>query len=387
MRIMKCFDSAAGLLALATAGLVVAADGPGPSTSAELRGQGINVIPRPALIHVGEGKFTLTAQTAILASANTERMGRYLAEALAPATGFQLKVAMEAAGNGRASAIALVLSGDVAQLGDEGYELQVLADRVLIKAARPTGVFYGCQTLRQLFPTQIESKTKVRDVEWSAPVLRIVDKPQFVWRGLLLDPARHFISKKGILKCVDWMAYHKLNRLHLHLTDTDGWRVEIKKYPRLTELGAWADLGEGVKIGGFYTQDDIREIVAYATERFITVVPEIETPSHSGAAMVAYPELNCFGTRKATYGWDPLCGAEYCPGNDKVFEFLDGVFAEVAQLFPGPYIHVGGDEAEMRYWGECPKCQKRQKEVGNLHAWFMERVKKIVESKGKRIVG
>ena len=132
---------------------------------------------------------------------------------------------------------------------------------------------HGCQTLRQLFPNQIESRLKVEGVEWSAPVVKIVDKPQFVWRGLMLDPARHFIGKQGILRCLDWMAYHKLNRLHLHLTDTEGWRVEIEKYPRLTEFGAWADLGEGVKIGGFYTQDDIREIVAYATERFITIVP------------------------------------------------------------------------------------------------------------------
>jgi hexosaminidase len=142
--------------------------------------------------------------------------------------------------------------------------------------------------------------------------------------------------------------------------DVGGWRLDIKKYPRLTEVGVWADLGEGIKLGGFYTQEDIREIVAYANDRFIMVVPEIETPSHSGAVMVAYPELNCFGTRKtiAQFPIDPLCGSEYCPGNDKVFEFLDGVFTEVAQVFPGPYIHVGGDEAEMRYWGECPKCQK-----------------------------
>ena len=366
-----------------------AAEGPGPLKNAEIRDKGINVIPRPAQMEAGEGRFTLTAQTAIRVSPDTERIGRYLAEALTPATGFQIKVAMEASGNGRAGAITLSLSGDAGRLGDEGYELRVLADRVLIKAAKPAGVFYGCQTLRQLFPVQIESRAKVQGVEWSARIVRIEDRPQFVWRGLMLDPARQFITKKGILKCLDWMAYHKMNRLHLHLTDTEGWRVEIKKYPRLTGVGAWADLGEGIKLGGFYTQEDIREIVAYATERFITIVPEIETPSHAGAAMVAYPELNCFGTRKTTYGWDPLCGSEYCPGNDKVFEFLDGVFTEVAQLFPGPYIHVGGDEAEMRYWAECPKCQKRIKDekVGNLHAWFMERVKNIAESKGKRIIG
>ena len=214
--------------------------------------------------------------------------------------------------------------------------MQVLADRVRIKAAKPAGLFYGCQTLRQLFPTQIESRTKVEGTAWSAPVVKIEDKPQFVWRGLMLDPARQFISKQGILKYIDLLAYHKLNRLHLHLTDVDGWRIEIKRYPRLTEVGAWADYGDGVKVGGFYTQEDIKEIVTYAAERFVLIVPEIETPSHAGAAMVAYPELNCFGTRNsiARFPIDPLCGSEYCPGNDKVFEFLEGVFAEVAAAFP-----------------------------------------------------
>lgn len=365
------------------------AAGPEPARNLELRSSGLNVIPRPALIEVGEGRFILTADTVILVAAETAGVGRFLARTLGPATGFQLKVALGSPGYGRADVIELSLSGDAARLGDEGYEMQVLPGRVLIKAAKPAGVFYGCQTLRQLFPTRIESKTRVASAEWSAPIVRIVDQPQFVWRGLMLDPARQFISKTGILRYLDLMAYHKLNRLHLHLTDVDGWRVEIKKYPRLTTVGAWANLGQGIKIGGFYTQADIREIVAYAAERFITVVPEIETASHSGAAMVAYPGLNCFGTRKsiAQFSIDPLCGSEYCPGNEKVFEFLDGVFTEVAQLFPGPYIHVGGDEAEMRYWGECPKCQRRQKEVGNLHAWFMERVKTMVESKGRRAIG
>ena len=205
----------------------------------------------------------------------------------------------------------------------------------------------------------------------------------------MLDPARHFISTQGILKCLDWMSSYKLNRLHLHLTDVDGWRIEIQKYPKLTQVGAWTDLGHGIKRGGFYTKSDIQKIVAYAAERFITVIPEIETPSHSGAAMLAYPELNCFGTRRsnALFGIDPLCGSEYCAGNDHVFEFLDGVLAEVAQMFPAPYIHVGGDEAEMRYWADCPKCQERQKNVGDLQAWFMDRIKNIAAHHGRQIIG
>ena len=353
----------------------------------ETVGKTLNVIPLPARVEMGAGKFILTARTVIMADADSRQIGRYLAGILSPATGFTLKLVADRAGRGES--IDLSLAGDFGRLGDEGYELQVLADRVLIKAAKPAGLFYGCQTLRQLFPTQIESRTKVAGLEWSVPVVKIEDQPQFVWRGLMLDPSRQFISKKGILKYIDLLAYHKLNRLHLHLTDTDGWCLEIKKYPRLTKIGAWADYGNGVKVGGFYTQQEIKEIVAYAAERFVMIVPEIETPSHSGAALVAYPELNCFGTRKslASFPADPLCGSEYCPGNDQVFEFLDDVLTEVARLFPGQYIHIGGDEAEMRYWGECPKCQARQQKVGNLHSWFMERVKTMVESKGKRAIG
>lgn len=353
------------------------------------RGNAIQVIPLPARIEPGEGSFRLLPGTTLLADPAAIDAARQLADTLAPATGFRLPVRPADASAERAGTIELSLAGDAARFGDEGYELRVSTDRIRIEAARPAGAFYACQTLRQLFPPPIESRTRVEGVAWTAPVVRIEDRPQFAWRGIMIDPARQFISKAGVLKCIDWMGYHKLNRLHLHLTDVDGWRVEIKKYPRLTTVGAHADLGEGIRTGGFYTQDDIREIVAHAARCHVVVIPEIETPSHSGAAMVAYPELNCFGTRKTTalFDMDPLCGSEYCPGNDKTFEFLADVFAEVAALFPGPYIHVGGDEAEMRYWGECPKCQARQKQVGNLHGWFMERVKGMVESHGRRVVG
>lgn len=376
------------LLATVSAfGAVVGADGPPPEPPREVPARALAVIPRPARVELGEGRFVLTGQTVIRVGPDAERIGHYLADRLTAATDFHLKVERAEAGARRAGTIELLLSGAPARFGDEGYGLEVQEDTVRLEAAKPAGLFYGCQTLRQLFPPELESRSRVQGVEWCLPVVRIEDQPQFVWRGLLLDPARQFLGKAAILKYVDLLAYHKLNRLHLHLTDTDGWRLEIKGYPRLTEVGAWADLGEGIRLGGFYSQEEIREIVAYAAERFVTVVPEIETPSHAGAAMVAYPELNCFGTRTTTYGWDPLCGSEYCPGNERVFEFLDGVFTEVARLFPGPYVHVGGDEAEMRYWAECPKCRQRQAEVGNLHGWFMERVKAIVEAKGKRIVG
>ena len=354
----------------------------------DLRALGINIIPRPAGIEPGKGFFTLFPTAAILVSSESKSIGVYLAGILTPATGYPLKVVSGTWLNGRSGSISFSLKGDLKILGDEGYQLQVLPDRILIKAAKPAGLFYGCQTLRQLFPFQIENPSKVTDVRWNVPVVEITDKPEFVWRGLMLDPARQFISKQGILKYIDLLAWHKLNRLHLHLND-DYWRVEIRKYPKLTQLGAFSDLGQGITIGGFYTQEDIREIVRYADSRFVTVIPEIETPSHAGAVMVAYPRLNCFGTRTKNYGWDPLCGSEYCPGNDSVFIFLEDVIKEVASIFTGPYIHIGGDEAEMKYWGVCPKCQNRIKEIGtdNLHGWFLNRVNKMVEANGKRSVG
>ena len=351
----------------------------------------VSVIPKPSRLEMGQGRFVLGRNTVLTVVPGTEATGQQLASLLRRSTGLPLPLRRSpAAGEaGMADSIQVALSGDAAVLGEEGYQLEVLPDRVLIRAASGAGAFYGCMTLRQLFPPALESLVLQPGVEWSVPVVRIEDKPRFPWRGVLLDPARQFISKQGILRCLDWMAYHKLNRLHLHLTDVDGWRVEIRKYPKLTRVGAWADLGEGVRIGGFYTRQDIREIVAHAAQRFITVIPEIETPSHSGAALVAYPELNCFGTRRsiAPFPIDPLCGSEFCPGNERVFEFLDGVFAEVAELFPSPILHVGGDEAEMRYWGECPKCQAKQKQVGNLHAWFMQRVTDLAAKRGKRIMG
>jgi hexosaminidase len=343
-----------------------------------------DVIPLPAVRIEKSGEFVVQPTTVILTDAATEAVGRLLAVQLKQTTGMTLKVLSVREGRSADHGIELRLGGDEQRLGVEGYTLKIDRDHVVIQGPKAAGVYYGCQTLRQLLPAAIPN-----DRRWVVSSVDVEDRPQFEWRGLLLDPARHFISKEGILKCIDWMGYYKLNRLHLHLTDIDGWRLEIPKYPRLTRIGAWANLGEGIKVGGYYTRKDIQEIVAYAAERFVVIVPEIETPSHSGAALVAYPELNCFGTRKGTelFSIDPLCGSEYCPGNDRVFEFLDDVFAEVIRLFPGPYIHVGGDEAEMRYWHECPKCQARQKQVGNLHAWFMERVKGMVESRGRRVVG
>lgn len=369
---------------------VVRAEAIAEEDAAALRLKDIQILPRPTHIEAHDGLFTLTAQTDIQVGPGATSVGTTLAHHLRAATGFPLSIIDNSTSSKASeSVIELRLSDELPSTGSEGYFLQIRPHHILIRAAQPAGLFYGCQSLRQLFPPAIEASGKVTAVPWTAPAVTIHDTPQFEWRGVLLDPARQFISKQGIYKAIDWMAYHKLNRLHLHLTDVDGWRLEIKKYPRLTTIGAWAILDGGIKIGGFYTQKDIRDIVAYANERFVMIIPEIEMPSHAGAALVAYPELSCFGTRKsiAQFPIDPLCGSEFCPGNDLVFEFLDNVLAEVAALFPGPIIHIGGDEAEMRYWGECPKCQARHKKVGNLHTWFMDQIRDRLAAKGKRVMG
>ncbi len=266
-------------------------------------------------------------------------------------------------------------------LAPEGYELIVNPDRVIIRAPQPAGLFYGTQTLRQLLPGPI-------------PCLRIEDKPRFSWRGAMLDVARHFFPKEFVKRYIDLLAFHKLNVLHLHLTDDQGWRIEIKKHPKLTQIGAWREEtnGDGKRYGGYYTQDDLREIVAYAAARHITVVPEIEMPGHALAALAAYPELSCTGGPfKVRTRW----GIEqdvYCAGNEKTFEFLQEVLDEVLAIFPSQFIHIGGDECPKARWKKCPKCQARIKAEGlknehELQSYFIRRMEKYLSSKGRRLIG
>ena len=243
----------------------------------------------------------------------------------------------------------------------EGYTINVTNERIDVKATSAAGLFYAAQTLLQL-----------ADGGTNIPACTITDEPQFAYRGLMLDVSRHFFGKEFVKKQIDAMAHFKMNRLHLHLTDAAGWRIEIKKYPRLTEFAAWrspaiwkewwfgdrkyVEEGSEGAYGGYYTQEDIKELVAYAAERYITIIPEIEMPAHSEETLTAYPELSC------TH--EPYKQADFCVGNEKTFEFLENVLSEVIELFPSEYIHIGGDEAGKASWPHCPLCQKRMKEEG-----------------------
>jgi hexosaminidase len=357
------------------------------SSSAE-----IAVIPRPAEMKVTAGNFRLKDTTRILyekGSVELARIANYLAERLRPATGIAMVVLEAAESAPQADTILLTTKGTDQGLGDEGYELTVSADSVILRAAQPAGVFYGTQTIRQLLPAEIESGKKVLTVEWTIPCVQIKDKPRFAWRGSLLDCCRHFMSKDFLKRYIDLLAYHKMNRFHWHLTEDQGWRIEIKKYPRLTEVAAWR--GED-KYGGYYTQQDVRDIVEYAASRYVMVVPEIEMPGHSQAALAAYPELSCTGGPfEVATNWGVIKDV-YCAGNDRVFEFLQDVLSEVIELFPAPYVHIGGDECPKDRWQKCPRCQARIKAKGlkdehELQSYFVKRIEKFLLSKNRRLIG
>jgi hexosaminidase len=277
----------------------------------------------------------------------------------------------------------------------EGYDLEIAPAGAVVRSSTEAGAFYAAQTLKQL-----------RAADGSLPCVTIHDEPRFSWRGMMLDAARHFQSKEYVERYLDLMAGFKLNVFHWHLVDDHGWRIEIKKYPKLTEVGAWRKqpgyTNNGGIYGGFYTQDDIREVVAYAAARHITMVPEIEMPGHSEAALAAYPELTCDGKPGFVgYFFDYPCKAQrfpasscgvYCAGNEQTFAFLEDVLTEVMVLFPGKYIHVGGDEVDMGYWNRCAKCQARMKAEGlkdgrELEGYFMKRIETFLNIHGKKLIG
>jgi hexosaminidase len=287
----------------------------------------------------------------------------------------------------------------------EAYGLTVNRSTVEIDAGTSVGLFYGAQTLLQLLPPEIFATNLVHQVAWSVPAVRIEDEPRFPWRGWMLDVSRHFFDKAEIKRTLDLMAMHKLNVFHWHLVDDQGWRIEIKKYPKLTEVGAWRksigfDLdpaestayGSDGRYGGFYTQADVREIVAYAQNLHITIVPEIEMPGHSVAALAAYPELSCTG---GPFDLDIGAGifdGIFCAGNEQSFTFLEDVLTEVFDLFPGKYIHIGGDEVTKGNWQKCPKCQARMKQEGlknehELQSYFVSRMEKFINAHGRSLVG
>ena len=371
------------------------------------------IIPQPVQeSYTGGIPFTLTAATTIGGNnAAAQQVAQQLANYLQPATGYRFVIRPK-------GLIQLtLLSRRDTVLGDEGYRLTVKSGSVQIKANGPAGLFYGVQTLLQLLPAEIESPT-VQRVRWSIPAGSITDYPRFAWRGMMLDVSRNFFSASDVERFIDNMARHKYNVFHWHLTDDEGWRIEIKSYPRLTEVGGcrvqrygkWGNReapkdGEPATDCGFYTQETIREIVAYAAARNIQVLPEIDVPGHSSAAVAAYPELCC--TKDSTVKVSPgLNFAEWHdngtftmltdntlnPSDEAVYRFLDQVFGEVAALFPFAYIHAGGDECYHGYWEKDAGCQALMAREGlknslELQSYFTKRVEKIIKSKGKKLIG
>jgi hexosaminidase len=359
----------------------------------------ITLFPQPQQLQRKAGAFTLNAHTRVFASDGAP--GEMLANYLRLATGYDLPVHPLDADivADVTNAILLVASADIGAA--EAYKLDVTPQRATLVAGGRQGFLHAIQTLRQLLPPQILADAPQADVVWEIPALRITDAPAFGWRGLLLDLARHMFPVDFIKKFIDTMAFYKFNTLHVHLTDDQGWRLEIKKYPRLTDIGSQREetqLPQDRKqfdsqpYGGYYTQDEVRDIVAYAAERGITVMPEIELPGHAVAALAAYPELGCIGEGyqvRKTWG---IAEDIYCAGNDEVFTFLGEVLEEALALFPSEYIHIGGDEAPKERWAACPKCQARIKAEGladedELQSWFIRQIENWLNERGRRLVG
>jgi hexosaminidase len=378
----------------------------------------IAIIPEPVSLMRNPGVFVLPRNIVIQAdkSPETKVVVDYLQMHLSIPTGSF--VTSHTAGT--TPTIRLVINDNpTAALGQEGYQLIVAPKLITIKANQAAGLFYGVQSMMQLFPKEIEAKELVEGVKWTAPCVDITDYPKLGWRGLMFDVARHFFTKNEVKQYVDAMVRYKFNVLHLHLTDDEGWRLEIKGLPKLTDVGAWSvkkvgTFGDFVpptadeprNYGGFYTQDDIKEIIQYAKDRFVNILPEIDVPGHSLAAIASYPELSCtpgaekYKVRSGEQIMDWSKGAPpialvdntLCPANEKVYAFLDTVLTQVAALFPFEYIHMGGDEAPINYWqnnSAVKALMQREgmKSVHEVQGYFEKRVKTIVESKGKKFMG
>jgi len=348
--------------------------------------QNLAVIPQPTEVIQTKGTFNLNNKTKIACSGKLDSKAEYLADFLKPASGFNLEIIEESHKN---NVISLSLDSSLHDLGEEGYKLEVQRKRVHITAFSESGIFYGIQSLRQLFPVQNHS--------WKIHCVSLTDYPRFQWRGLMIDCSRTFWSKEYIKRYIDLLAFYKMNILHLHLVDDQGWRIEIKKYPELTNQGAFfpETYAEPAERQGFYTQNDIKEIVTYAFERNVTIIPEIEMPGHVLSALSVFPDLSCGGGPFEIHPFFEGPGIHkdiYCAGNEEVFRFLENVLDEVFQLFPAEYIHIGGDEAPKDRWEKCPKCQGRMMVEGlndefELQSWFIRRIEKYINQQGKKLIG
>lgn len=363
----------------------------------------VAIVPTPLSMEKGTGSFTFGPNTVITVPTEEQKpVAGLFASLFTRSAGFTPKVQVGTEGD-----VCLELDKN---LPEDAYEMQVSSGQIRVKASDSKGLFYGLQNLRLLLPPAIESSTAQDTVEWTVPEMTVKDAPRFGYRGFMLDVSRYFLPKEELLRMIDCMALLKLNRLHLHLTDDNGWRLEIKKYPKLTEVGAWKvdrqhlpfperrnpKRGEPATVGGYYTQADMKEIIAYAADRQIEIIPEIDIPAHSNAALASYPEYAC-PVVKDFIGVIPGLGGKnaeiiFCGGNEKTYEFLQDVLDEVIALFPSRYIHLGGDEATKTNWKKCPLCQARIREEHladeeALQGYFMERMSDYVRSKGKEVMG
>lgn len=362
----------------------------------------VMLIPQPQKMQIGNSSFSFSKRTKFICAKEFAPIANQIIQKFETAADFSPKVYTE-----NSAVKNVVLFNQNNELEPEEYLLNVTEEKIVIEAAKYAGFFNAMQTIRQLLPSQIESTQLTENVEWWVPTIQIKDSPRFKWRGFMVDVSRHFMPKEYIFQLFDLMAMHKINTFHFHLVDDQGWRIEIKKYPKLTDIGAWRvdhnekgwddrpkqQKSEKATYGGFYTQEDIKEMIRYAEVRNITIIPEIEMPAHTTSSLAAYPQFSCTGgpfTVPPGGVW-PITDI-YCAGNDSTFHFLENILTEVIDLFPSKYIHIGGDEAHKKEWKKCPKCKKRVKteklkNVEELQSYFIKRIEKFINEKGRVLMG
>ncbi len=373
----------------AVAAVCVSCAGKSPEFANEKQ---ISIIPLPVSVKRAMGKFEINKKTVIHTADDQDSMhcAKYFQAAFANASGMELAVksgAPETMKN-----IIVIVANNKLAMEKEAYKIKVTPKAAVLTAKEGQGLFWGVQSLLQLLPTAADRAANLNQgVDWEIPACVIQDKPRFSYRGMHLDVGRHLFPVASIKKYIDYLAAHKINTFHWHLTEDQGWRIEIKKYPKLTSVGAWRGPADNC-YGGFYTQEEVKDIVKYATDRYITVIPEIEMPGHSVAAVSAYPELSCRGEKVPVRTAWGVSQDVYCAGNEEVFTFIQDVLTEVMELFPSEYIHIGGDECPKKRWKQCPKCQGRISDEGlkneyELQSWFIRRIEKFLNSKGRNLIG
>ena len=361
------------------------------------------LIPAPVSISMLSGDFVFSEKTKIIIPSMDPEM-KLAADFLAQLVNNPTGLVPETVTGTKPKKGSVFMTLDTAVKNNEGYILTVTPKWIMIHAKTAVGFFYAVQTIRQLLPVEVENQKVIDGLTLSVPACIIADEPRFVYRGMHLDVGRHLFPVATIKRYIDMLALHKMNTFHWHLTEDQGWRIEIKKYPKLTEIGAYRNetvvghagkpplVFDGKRYGGFYTQDEVREVVAYAKSKFITVIPEIEMPGHAMAALASYPELSCTGGPfEVNTKWGVMDDV-FCAGKEETFTFLQDVLTEVIDLFPGTYIHIGGDECPKVSWKKCPLCQKRIKDEGlndenELQSYFIQRIEKFLSSKGRKIIG